>query len=84
MTRGSDGTDVPIPLAQASSSNVGSLDDSILDLEGTGFRATTMEEKVNEIYLQLPPLHTKHDWDRKLRPDACSDRGRPDGKYYQY
>ena len=40
--------------APASSSNMGSLDGSLPDLEGTGFRASTMEEKITEIYLQLP------------------------------
>ena len=33
---------------------MGSPNGSLLDLEGTGFRASTMEEKINEIYLQLP------------------------------
>ena len=32
----------------------GLLTVSLPDLEGTGFRACTMEEKINEIYLQLP------------------------------
>ena len=35
-------------------SNMGSRNGSLPDLEGTGFRACTMEEKINEIYLQLP------------------------------
>ena len=54
MARVNDGTRVPISLAPASSSNMGSLDGSLPDLEGTGFRASTMEEKITEIYLQLP------------------------------
>ena len=33
---------------------MGSPNGSLPDLEGTGFRACTMEEKINEIYLQLP------------------------------
>ena len=53
MARGSDGTNVPKSLALASSSNVGSPDGFLPDLEGPGFRASTMEE-INEIYLQLP------------------------------
>ena len=39
----SDGTHVP-----------GSPNGSLPDLEGPGFRSSTMEEKINEIYLQLP------------------------------
>ena len=54
MARVSDETNVPISPAPASSSNVGSPNGSLPDLEGTGFRACTMEEKINEIYLQLP------------------------------
>ena len=50
----SDGTNVPISRAPASSSNMGSPNGSLPDLEGTGFRACTMEEKINEIYLQFP------------------------------
>ena len=52
MARVSDGTNVLISLAPASSSNMGSPDGSLPDLEGTGFRASTME-KINEIYLQF-------------------------------
>ena len=40
--------------APASSSDLGSPNGSVPKLEGTGFRASTMEEKTNEIYLQLP------------------------------
>ena len=54
MARVSDGTNVPISSAPASSSNLGSPDGSLPNLEGPGFRASTMEEKINEIYLQLP------------------------------
>ena len=54
MARVSDGTHVPISPAPASSSNMGSPNGSLPDLEGPGFRASTMEEKINEIYLQLP------------------------------
>ena len=42
MARVSDGTNVPISPAPASSSNVGSPNGSRPDLEGTGFRACTM------------------------------------------
>ena len=54
MARVSDGTNVPISPAPASSSNMGFPDGSLPDLEGPGFRPCTMEEKINEIYLQLP------------------------------
>ena len=54
MARVGDGTNVPIAPLPASSSNIGSPNGSFPDLEGTGFRASTMEEKINEIYLQLP------------------------------
>ena len=54
MTRVSDGTNVPISPAPASSSNMGSPDGSLPDLEGTGFRACTMEEKINEVYSHFP------------------------------
>ena len=43
MARVSDGTVMPISPAPASSSNMGSPDGSLPDLEGTGFRASTME-----------------------------------------
>ena len=50
MARVTDGTVMPISPAPASSSNMGSLDGSLPDLEGTGFRASTVEEKITEIY----------------------------------
>ena len=54
MARVTDGTDVlesPLP---TSSSNVGSPNGSLPDLERTGSRPSTMEEKINEIHLQQP------------------------------
>ena len=54
MARVSDGTNVPISPAPASSSKMGSPNGSLPDLEGPGFRASWMDEKINEIYLQLP------------------------------
>ena len=62
MARVSDGTNVPISLAPASSSNMGSPNGSLPDLEGTGFRACTMEEKINETYLQLPLFIQNANW----------------------
>ena len=52
MARVSDGTDVPVSPLQASSSNMGSLP----DFDGTGFRACTMEEKINEMFVQVAKL----------------------------
>ena len=54
MARVSDETNVPISSAPAFSSNTGSPNGSHPDLEGTRFRACTMEEKINGIHLQLP------------------------------
>ena len=34
--------------------NMGSTNGSLPELDGTGYRATTMEENINENYLQLP------------------------------
>ena len=56
MTRTSDGTDVPVSLLPASSSNMGSPNGSFPDLEGTGYRASTMEEKINENFVQIAKL----------------------------
>ena len=41
MARASDGTDVPVSPLLASSSNMGSPNGSLPDLEGTGYRAST-------------------------------------------
>ena len=55
------GTNVPISPAPDSSSNMGSPNGSLPDLEGTRFRTCTMEEKINEIIVsrrllrQWPP-----------------------------
>ena len=43
----------PLP---ASSSNMGFLDGSLPDLEGRGYRASTMEEKINEVFVQVAKL----------------------------
>ena len=47
-------SNVPISPAPASSSNMGSSNGSLPDLDGTGNRACTTEENINEIYWQLP------------------------------
>ena len=59
MARASDGTDVPVSPVPASSSNLGSPNGSLPDLEGTGYRASTMEEKINDMFVQIAklPLH---------------------------
>ena len=56
MTHIDDASDRPVPPSpvQHSSSNYGSPDGSARDLDGTGIRPSTMEEKINEIFLQLP------------------------------
>ena len=56
MARASDGTDVPVSPLLASSSNMGSPNGSLPDLEGTGYRASTIEEKINEIFVQIAKL----------------------------
>ena len=56
MARASDGTDVPVSQLLASSSNMGSPNGSLPDLEGTGCRASTMEEKINEMFLHIAKL----------------------------
>ena len=56
MARASDGTDVPVSPAPVSSSNVGSPNGSLPDLDGTLFRASTMEEKMNEMFVQIAKL----------------------------
>ena len=56
MARASDGTDVPVSPLPASSSNMGSANSSLPDLEGTGNRASTMEEKINEMLVQIAKL----------------------------
>ena len=53
MARASDGTDVPVSPVPASSSNMGAPDGSLPDLEGTGYRASTMEEKINEMFVHI-------------------------------
>ena len=44
MAPASDGTDVSVSPFPASSSKMGSTDGCLPDLEGTGYRASTMEE----------------------------------------
>ena len=56
MARASDGTDVPVSPVAASSSNMGSPNGSLPDFEGTGYRASTMEEKINEMFVQIAKL----------------------------
>ena len=56
MAPASDGTDVPVSPLPASSSNMGSPNGSLPDFEGTGYRASTMEEKINEMFVQVAKL----------------------------
>ena len=48
-----DGTDVPTSPLPASSSNLGSSNASTPDLEETGIRPSTTEEKINDMFLQF-------------------------------
>ena len=78
MARASDGPDFPVSPLPASSSKMGSPNSSLPDLEGTRYRASTMEEKINEMFIQvakLPLLHTERIQVRKLRPNAFPDNG---------
>ena len=56
MAHVGDGTDVSVSLVPAASSNIGSPHGSLRDLEGTGYRASTMEEKINEMFIQIAKL----------------------------
>ena len=51
-----DGTDVPISPLPATSSNFGSHNGSAPDLERTSIRRSTMEDKINEMFLQFAEL----------------------------
>ena len=69
MARASDGTDVPVSPLPASSSKMGSLNGSFLDLEGTGYRASTMEKKINDMFVQIAKLPLL--MQRKSRFENC-------------
>ena len=69
MSRACDGTDVPVSPLPASSSNMGSPDGSRPDLEGTGYRASPMEEKINEMFVQIAKLPLL--MQRKSRFESC-------------
>ena len=56
VARASDGTDVPVSPLLASSSIIGSPDGSLPDLDGTGYRASSMEEKISEMFVQVAKL----------------------------
>ena len=78
MARVSDGTDVPVSPTPASSSEMRSPCGSLPDLDGTGFRACTMEETINETFIQIakvPHLMQSFFQVGKLRPDAFLDSG---------
>ena len=76
MARTSDRTDVPDSPLPASSSNMGSPNGSLPDLEGTGYRASTIEEKNQRnirTNCEVAATHAEHIQIRKLRPDAFPD-----------
>ena len=56
MARASDGTVVPVSPVPSSSSNMGSPDGALPDLDGTGNRASTMEKQINETFIQVAKL----------------------------
>ena len=59
MARANDGTDVPVSPLPASTSKMGSPNGSLPDVEGIGYRASTMEVKINIMFAQvakMPPL----------------------------
>ena len=56
MARVDDGSDMPISLLPASSLNVGFLVGCTPDLEGTGIRSITMEERIKEMFTQFAQL----------------------------
>ena len=78
MARASAGTDVPASPLPASSSNIGSPNGSLPDLDGTGFRASTMEEKINEMFVQIVkvplPMQSISRFENCLQ-DALPDSG---------
>ena len=77
MARATDGTDVPVSPLLVSSSNVGSPHGSLPDLEGTGYRASTMEENQRNVRTscEVAATHTERIQVRKLRPNAFPDSG---------
>ena len=56
VARVSDGTDVPASPVPASSSNMGSPNGSFPGFERTGYHPSTMEEKINEMFIQVAKL----------------------------
>ena len=73
MARASDGMDVPVSPLLASSSNMVSPNGSLPDFGGTGYRASTMEEKNQRNVrskCEVATTHAEHIQIRKLRPNA--------------
>ena len=54
--RAGDGTDVSVSLSPPSSSNIVLLTTLFLTSMGTTYRASTIEEKINEMFVQLAKL----------------------------
>ena len=50
----------------------------------SAFRACTMEEKINEIYLQLPLFIQNAARIENVRPNACSNSGCTVDQDYKY
>ena len=78
MARASDGTDVLVSPLLASSSNMGSPNVSLPDLEGTGYRASTMEgenQRNVRTNCEVASTHAERIQIRKLRPNAFPSSG---------
>ena len=76
MVRASDGTDVPVFSVTCLLFEYGFS--SLLDLEGTGHRASTKEEKTNEMFVQVAKsllLIQSVSSFENLRPNAVPDSG---------
>ena len=72
---------VPISPAPASSSNMGSPHGSLLDLDGTGYHASTMEEKINEIFVNTTPQLTHFSRCKSVWIETKDQRIQSDYKY---
>ena len=62
MARVGDGTDVPVSPVLASSSNMGSPNNSLPDLEGTGYRENDGEKNKRNL-ITITALHAKRGQD---------------------
>ena len=73
MARASDGADVPVSPLPASSSNMGSPNGSLPDLEGIGYGGENQRNVRTSC--EVAATHTERIHVRTLRPDAFPDSG---------